>query len=277
MPNAFEISSPTSTVNGRKGQATFTVTNATGRPVRVRASVTGADPIKPEWFTITPAVEQDCVIGGTLQYTVDVTVPADVPPGTYAVKFATAAEDRPEEDYSDLAWSIVVEDEATNTGGKFPWWILLVVLGVVLIGVVLYFLLRSDPDPAPPSPTTTTELTTTTSGRIVVPSVSRQKPETAAKTIFDLGLRPVVVSGTSQAPAANQFPCVVATFPTAGSEVDRGTEVGMLVGLCSTIGTKPPLGDREIVLCSRFREACVDNRFREPFRRDIEEDAQIRP
>jgi hypothetical protein len=276
VPDAFAISSPTTTVTGRKGQATFTVTNATGRPVRVRGSVSGTDPVTPGWFTLTPSVEQDCVIGGTVQYTVDVLVPDAIAPATYPVKFTTAAEDRPEEDYSELAWSLVVPPADTKPK-KFPVWIPIAVLVLlVVVGVVAWLLTRDGDEEAAP-PTTTTELVTTTtlSGKVAVPDVDRQNPTAAAKKMDDAGLKAVIIPAPARAAAANEFPCVLASFPSAGTLVDRGSQVGILSGLCASSGTKPVVGLDEVVLCSKISNACTNNRLRDAFRNDIEEDARL--
>jgi hypothetical protein len=277
MPDAFAISSPTTSAKGRAGQVTFTVTNATGRPVRIRGSVTGTDPVKAEWFT--PGPEQDCVIGGTVQFNVGWTVPKDVPPTSpgdkavaYPLKFVAAAEDRPEEDFSELSWSLEVPAPDTKKSGGFPIWLPFVILGVVAVAVVIYLLVKPGPD-GPPDVTTTT--TASTVAQVAVPDVNRQDPTAAAKTINAAGLKAVVDPSPAQTQAANEFPCVVATFPVAGTLVRPGTQVQMLTALCRKVGPPRDIGMNEVTICSRYPGLCQNQRLDPVFREDLERDARL--
>jgi len=58
------------------------------------------EPAKSEWFAIAGDAERQFELGATVTYSVGVTVPTDVPSGSYQVRFDAEAEDRPQEDFT---------------------------------------------------------------------------------------------------------------------------------------------------------------------------------
>jgi hypothetical protein len=99
----FVISSPTNTVQlgtNRTGDAAFSVSNQTGRPIRALASVTALDPTKGPWLSIAGAVERDYPTGGMEQITVSVAVPPDVAGGLYPFRLDIASVVNPDEDWA---------------------------------------------------------------------------------------------------------------------------------------------------------------------------------
>jgi hypothetical protein len=277
MPDAFAITSPTNTVTvdqaTRKGQSTFTVTNATGRPVRIRGGVAVAGDAKAEWFTIAGGAEQDCVIGGTVQFAVDVTVPTAGPAGTFPVKFTAAAEDRPEEDYAEFPWSVSVP-AAIEERTKFPVWIPFAALGVILL-IVLIFVGKNIFDGGDKKNIATTASTTTsTIAKVAVPDVRGLSPAVGEQKIKDAGLTPKFTY-QDKVPGAQEHVCIGTTTPAPGDTVNPGSEVAYIVTACGNgpLPTIPPDFDK---FCKRVPEFCVAQKPK-PYVIDDWRQQQIRP
>jgi hypothetical protein len=85
-----------------KGAASFTVTNQTGHPVRVRVAVTPVgDPLPPvAWFTPPEISERDLAIDGAAQFTVLITVPPKSLAGTYLFRLDAVSTQLPDEEWA---------------------------------------------------------------------------------------------------------------------------------------------------------------------------------
>ena len=81
----------------RRGETSFTVFNASNRPLRARVTVTPASPALPAWFTIEGQSERDFPVSGTQQFTVDVAIPADVATGSYSFRLDAIDVGNPDE------------------------------------------------------------------------------------------------------------------------------------------------------------------------------------
>lgn len=160
MPDAFAITAAASTValdGTGKGETSFTVSNATGRPLRIRAVVAPTEPAKAEWFAIAGEAERETPLGGTQQYTVRISVPAGTPAGTYQFRLGAHAEDRPEEDYSQgptVAFTVA----AAQPKKRFPWWIVAAAAAAVLLIAVAFVVLGDGDDEEAADPVTMPDL-----------------------------------------------------------------------------------------------------------------------
>jgi hypothetical protein len=102
MPSAFAITTTANsiTLDSRRGESQFTVSNATGRPLRARARVTPEGGAAAAWFTIAGEVERDFPVDGTQQYVVQIAVPGDVPPGRHSFRLDVVGVQNPDEEFA---------------------------------------------------------------------------------------------------------------------------------------------------------------------------------
>jgi hypothetical protein len=142
VSDAFSITpSATTLVLDASGQATisFYVTNATGRPLRMRAVLHAIEPARPEWFSFVGEAEQETPLGGTHQYDVAIAVPKATPPGSYQLRLSAHAEDQPDEDFSQgPTVTITVREPApSEPRQRFPWWMKVASCGMIIATLVL--------------------------------------------------------------------------------------------------------------------------------------------
>ncbi|MDQ3896445.1 MAG: hypothetical protein M3326_04180 [Actinomycetota bacterium] len=148
----------------RTGTIPVTVSNISGRPVRIRLNLVPTPPAEAAWLGVTGEAEREFANGASDQFTVQVTVPPTAPAGTYTFKPVAAAEDRPMEEFTDGP-TLSVKVEAPDEKKPFPWWLVAVGVGVLLLAVLIIVLLSRDGDENGPT-TTTTSTTTTAPPRI---------------------------------------------------------------------------------------------------------------
>lgn len=141
-------------------EAGFTVTNTTSRPIRGLAKARPLGDTKREWLSVQGEVERDFAAGATQQFTVSFDGPATEPAtatstGTPAAATGTAPAPaarkypfrldvatalNPDEDFTEGP-TVTVEIAATPVtpkNGKFPLWIIFVILGVLLlVGIIV--------------------------------------------------------------------------------------------------------------------------------------------
>ncbi|NIM94242.1 MAG: hypothetical protein GTO18_11095 [Anaerolineales bacterium] len=158
MSSLFDITIPSNTVvldSGRRGEASFTVTNISGRPFRARAVVVSDEPSIKPWITIEGQPERDFAIAGTQQYVVNVAVPKDAQPGNYSFRLDMAREDIPDEDYT-VGSIVTFEVPESEPEQAFPPWMIFALIGVlVVVGGVIAWLLLKNGDDRDVSPTST--------------------------------------------------------------------------------------------------------------------------
>ena len=126
----------------RRGQLSFTVTNNLGRPARIQASVLPEGGAKPEWLSIEGETERDLSPTETQTFIVKVQVPPDVVPGEQRFRLLVASVARPDDEYDTSPPVAFTISEATQRA--FPWWIVAVAAGVLVIvggGLGLFFAL----------------------------------------------------------------------------------------------------------------------------------------
>lgn len=165
MARFFEIKALTTAISldaDRKGQASFTVTNATNASIRGDVIVVpqaGAQALK--FGVENPSRHYEP--GATEEIAVTVEVPPEVPAGTYGfVLRVLLGGGVPEEEYDD---GPVVTCEIQDTPPPVvvpppppkpvPWWVFAVagVAALLVIGAIVFLLLRRPP--TPPGPTIT--------------------------------------------------------------------------------------------------------------------------
>ena len=153
MPNPFSITAATETVRldaqGR-GSNTFTVSNISGRSRRGRARLIPAEPGQASWLSLDGEAERDFTADGTHQYTVRIAVPPGTPAGRHTFGLDVVSVENPDEEWSQGP-KVAFEVPATAPPKKpFPWWIIAVILGLLLVGsLVVWLLTRDKEEPVP--------------------------------------------------------------------------------------------------------------------------------
>jgi hypothetical protein len=232
MTSTFAITAPataTTLDSGGRGEASFTVTNTTSAPARGRIRLVPLGGTKPEWLNLAGEAERQFGPQATETVVVWIATPPGTPPGSYLLRVDVAAEENPDEDFAQgpsVGFTVAAQPPAPPR--KFPWWIvavaaggvLLIVLGVIAFNAV--FGGRGAP-PGPPEPPRT----------LVIPDVSgiqREEAKTRLETFcglptpcFDVRIiQPLIVL------PADRFIAGV-TIPPAGTEVATGSRVTMTV------------------------------------------------
>jgi hypothetical protein len=137
----------------RTGTTTFTVTNLTGRPVRVRLQPKSSDATHDSWYKVAGDPEVPLTVGGTITVDVRASVPAGVPAGTDSLHLRAVDEADPEQvtDGQPVAVAIPAPPEPPKKG---PFLLIgIIALTVLLVGgtAIWWFLLRKPtPPPQPP-------------------------------------------------------------------------------------------------------------------------------
>jgi hypothetical protein len=161
MARYFDVTAVTTSVEldkKRKGQAAFTVTNATTASLRGDAVVVpeaGAEAAKYE----IDEPSRHFAPGATDQVIVEVTAPAGMPAGTYGFRLRMLLGGGvPEEQFDDSPTVKYLVEKGDELPPKkpFPWWIVIVaaLIALVVIGVTIYVLVPKPPVPTPiPTPT----------------------------------------------------------------------------------------------------------------------------
>jgi hypothetical protein len=148
MPPIFAITASTSSVrldDERRGEALFTVYNASGRHVKGRAYVETKDKAEESWLSIEGITEREFGVATTVQYVVRIAVPLDVPPGVYSFQLnmeevkqgGGAVVEGP-----GVAIS-VPELPPEEEEKRCPWWciVALVVGALIVTGLLLWLLI----------------------------------------------------------------------------------------------------------------------------------------
>jgi hypothetical protein len=152
MPGPFTITAATSSLNldaQRHAEASFTISNDSGRFIRGRAMLVALSPAVAAWFTLAGEAEHDYPVAGIQQYTVQVTVPPDVAPGTYSFRLDAVGTGNPDEEFTrgpEVAFAVLPPPPPPPPRKPFPIWIPIVagvVILLVIIGIVAVVLLMN--------------------------------------------------------------------------------------------------------------------------------------
>lgn len=150
MPRVFAITAANAAVKLDQvghGEAAFTVSNTTKRPLRGRAKAIPLESTKTSWLSVAGESERDFGPDATHQFTVQIVVPPGTPPGRYSFNIVVASTENPDEEYAEGP-SVAFESTAAEVRKKpFPWWILVVVGAVILVGIIAVLLLMRQPSP----------------------------------------------------------------------------------------------------------------------------------
>lgn len=195
----------------RTGTASFTVFNASGQPLRGRVIPAADDEAVKGWLSLVGEAERAFPIAGTEAFEVQVAVPPDAPAGSYQFRLDAVDVARPEETHVRGPVVAFEVGEPKPKKKAFPWWILLVMLGVLALGGLAAFLFWPDGDDAVVVPGGLEGLTT---------------PEAFA-ILTEAGLTEgeVVELPDDVQPVGR----VVSSDPASGEEVDPGTAVSLIV------------------------------------------------
>jgi hypothetical protein len=132
-----------------QGELAFTVSNALHVPVRVRAMVRMDGQASREWASIAGEQERELAPDGTQQFIVKLQAPPGTPPGRYTFHLLVSSVANPDEQYAaGPTVAFTVPEPAPATQKPFPWWIVALVAGVVIIGgsVAAILASRGGPD-----------------------------------------------------------------------------------------------------------------------------------
>ncbi len=223
MPGPFTITAATNSVKldaNRQGETTFTVFNGSGRPLRGQARLQAEDPAATGWLSLEGEAERDFDIAAAHQMRVALNVPPDAAPGSYPFRLDMVGVENPDEDYSQGPTVTFQVPKAEETP-PFPWWIVAVVAGVVVIaGIILAIVLwpRDTVVPEVPAGATIGEATEILEGAKL--EVASQPTERSSES---------VASGR-----------VIRTDPPAGRTVARGTQVTLVVSTGPVPDTPTP-------------------------------------
>ena len=132
-----------------KGSAVFSVTNKTGEGLTARVSVQIQGDGKAEWYQVQGEPERAVAAGESQTVTVVAKIPAATPPGQHRIKLRAINVNDPDNDSTDSAAATVtvpaVVPVKPGTKKPFPWWILAVAAGVLVlvIGVIIAVVVMS--------------------------------------------------------------------------------------------------------------------------------------
>jgi hypothetical protein len=151
MANPFAITTLSNTVSlrdDRTGEVIFTVFNALGRPIRGRARIVPEDPAMVPWISLVGEAEYLLGTAATQRFSVQIEVPPTAPAGNVRFRLDMIDVANPDENYArgpEVAFRV---PEAPGVRKSFPWWIVAVAAGVVLlIGAVGVTVASSRPRP----------------------------------------------------------------------------------------------------------------------------------
>lgn len=236
MPDAYVVTTPTTTValgaTGRTGQLAFTVSNIAGRPMRTRLRLVPQEPAKIGWLAIQGGEERMLALGATENYTVTVTVPPDVPAGSYTFRADAVGEDSPDEDFA-TGPTVSLTVPAAAAKPKFPWWIVVAAVVVLAIGAGLFIFIKNSGGNDTPPPQ-----------KVAIENFVGKKLSTAKAALEAQGLTVQAGLVASATRSANCDADVVVMFPQGPTEVDPGSTVSLgtspLAISCLVIATLLP-------------------------------------
>ena len=123
------------------GQAAFTVTNTSSKPVRGRVLASALPPAEASWFSISEPTTFEFAPGEARSVVAQIAVRKGTKPGTYSVRCDAVAEENPDEDFTEGP-SVSFEVAAEEKKKGFPWWIV-AVAAVVILGAIAAIVLAT--------------------------------------------------------------------------------------------------------------------------------------
>ena len=227
MPNEFVIQAPTNSLQlneKRQAEFTYSVFNASGRPLRAQAIIRTTPPGGEGWFNLAPA-ERDFPISHSEQYKLQITVPPTAAAGTCTFAMDMLWEGAGEPEQRTVAGQSVTFEIPKPGPTPRPWWIYALIGGgaLLIIGIVVAVIL----------------ITRT----VAVPELADMTTADEAKTaIENAGLKmkePVSEEYSDTVPAG----MVIGYEPGPGEKVKPGSEVTVTISKGQAAFTIPGLAD----------------------------------
>ncbi len=218
MPSLFAITTAANSVpldGNRKGQIVFTVSNTSVSAVRGRARIAPDGAAAATWFKLAGEAEREFTVNATQQYTVQIVVPPTVAAGNYTVRLDMVGVDNPDEDFTQGP-SVTFAVPEPLPVKKFPWWIIAVIVGIVIVGVILAVVLSPK--------------------QVEVPTLVGSSLVAAQPTLESAGLKANVIQATAESAKVN---VVLAQDPSGGAKVQSGSDVTLTVGVAKPITPTP--------------------------------------
>jgi hypothetical protein len=224
-----------------KGSAVFSVTNKTQEGLTARLGVQIQGDGKPEWYQVQGEPERPVAAGETQTVTVVAKIPVATPAGQHRIKLRATNVNDPDNDFTESSATAVTIPAAAAPKPPpkpFPWWILAVVGGVlvVVIGVIIAIVVLS--------------------GGSKVPSVVGQPYADAVKTLDKAGY--TVVKRLDQETGEKPPETVLTQDPAAGAKAEKTTSIALTVAMAK--GLQPPVveGDPGKSVCDPAVGSCIE-------------------
>ena len=132
-----------------QGSVSFTVSNASGRPLRARAVIVPLGGTEAGWLTVEGDAERQLSTNGTEIFVVRAAVAQGTAAGDYTFRLDVVSEENPDEDFVEGPPVAMQVQSSEVPKRKFPLWILFVVLGVLVVGglagLVIWLATRGEP------------------------------------------------------------------------------------------------------------------------------------
>jgi PASTA domain len=211
----FAITTETDAIplaNGR-GEASYTVSNSSGRSLRGRARVVPLGSTKEAWLSIGGEAERDFSVDGVHQFTVHLAVPREAPAGKYPFRLDVASVQNPDEEFTEGQTVTATVPPVQQERKPILWWLIAaaaLALVVVVGGVTAWMFW---PPPA--------------QQKVKVPNVVRTPFEQAAEELQRANL--MVVKKETKATLEFAPGEVMQQDPAASTSVDPGATVSLLV------------------------------------------------
>lgn len=152
MPNAFDITTASTTVQlddaTRKGQASYTVKNICGRPLRGEAKLLSDQAqlleAGKEWIKIDPPIFRDFLTDGSELFTIQIAVPTQAPAGTYGFWMRVSGIENTDEMTDvgpNIDFTVKELPKPVPWWKKLPWWVWAIAGGVLLLIIILVVVL----------------------------------------------------------------------------------------------------------------------------------------
>jgi len=192
--------------NDGKGEASFTVTNSAARQLRGRLRARPLDSTKAEWLSIAGETERNFSPNATQQVSIKISVPQGIPAGKYLFRLDAVSVTNPDDDFTEGPVVSMEVQTAEAPKRPFPWWIIALTAGVVvIIGLLVWAL---------------------TPSRVEVPPVVGLKLEEARKKLEEAKFKVEIVK---QADAAATLGLIFKQEPEAGSKAKVGSDVNIYI------------------------------------------------
>ena len=145
----------------RNADVIFTVTNPAQVGDRAVLDVVPSDTADTSWFTVEEP-QRLISAGASVPYRVNLVIPLDAPAGRHYVQARVYSADSAPEENSRLSNRIRFDVPDATPAPRKPWWLIVVAaLVAVVIGVVVWVVLRPGPDPETPAQAAVIPSTTT--------------------------------------------------------------------------------------------------------------------